>query len=125
MRRKKRQIMSEGTNKVTLSTESVGALADELEGRWHRTGGSTNGSPGAAHANGRGRKLFLWGAASGLAFAFAAPLFSRQARPVIRGIVKGGLLAGKYIQKTASSVKEEVEDIAAEAKADLDRQQEG
>jgi hypothetical protein len=107
--------------KVTLSTESVGALADELEARWHRSENGVN-PQSSAHANGRGKRLFFWGAASGLAFAVAAPLLSKQARPALREIMKGGLVAGKYIQKTASNIKEQVEDITAEAKANLDRE---
>jgi hypothetical protein len=119
--------MSEGNaekGKVTLSTESVGALADELEARWHRSDNSRANPESMGHPNGRGKRLFFWGAASGLAFAVAAPLLSKQARPALREIMKGGLAAGKYIQKTASNIKEQVEDLAAEAKADLDREPE-
>jgi hypothetical protein len=113
--------MSEGNTdkgKVTLSAESVGALADELEARLRS--GESKAVPRVAP---RGKRLFLWGAVSGLAFAVAAPLLSKQARPALREVVKGGLVAGKYIQRTAASIKEEVEDIAAEAKANLDREQ--
>jgi hypothetical protein len=119
--------MSDGNpekGKVTLTTESVGALADELEARWHRSENGRSNVLSAAHANGRGKRLFFWGAASGLAFTVAAPLLSKQARPALREIMKGGLVAGKYIRKTASNLKEQVEDIAAEAKADLDREPE-
>jgi hypothetical protein len=119
--------MSEGNTEkgtVTLSTESVGALADELEARLHRSDIGRANLQTSGHANGRGKRLFLWGAASGLAFAVAAPLLSKQARPALREIMKGGLAAGKYIQKAASNIKEQVEDIAAEAKADLDQEPE-
>jgi hypothetical protein len=120
--------MSEGNTEkgtISLSTESVGALADELEARWHRTGedGTNPERDPRSSGPGNGKRLFLWGAASGLAFAIAAPLLSKQARPMMRGMVKGGLVAGKYIQRTAASIKEEVEDITAEAKAALDREQ--
>ena len=67
-----------------------------------------------------GRKsAYLWGAASGVAFALFAPMF----RPAARTAVKGGIRVGRYAKKVASNVKEEFEDIASEAQADLDREQ--
>jgi len=66
-----------------------------------------------------GRKsAYFWGAASGVAFALFAPLL----RPAARSTVKGGIRLGRYAKKVASNVKEEFEDIAAEAQADLDRE---
>ena len=67
-----------------------------------------------------GRKsAYFWGAASGVAFALFAPMF----RPAARSAVKGGIRVGRYAKKVASNVKEEFEDIASEAQADLDREQ--
>ena len=67
-----------------------------------------------------GRKsAYFWGAASGVAFALFAPLL----RPAARSTVKGGIRLGRYAKKVASNVKEEFEDIAVEAQADLDREQ--
>jgi hypothetical protein len=115
--------MSENS-KIILSQESIGALADELETRWNRnSSANTNGhASGGSRQAGRSRKnLFLWGAASGVGFALFAPLFSRQARPAMREIVKGGIKAGRYVTKLSSQIKEDVEDLTAEAKADLDK----
>ena len=61
---------------------------------------------------------YLLGAASGVAFALFAPMF----RPAARSAVKGGIQLGRYAKKVASNVKEEFEDIAMEAQADLDRE---
>jgi hypothetical protein len=41
-------------------------------------------------------------------------------RPAARTAVKGGLRVGRYAKKLAANVKEEFEDIAMEAQADLD-----
>jgi hypothetical protein len=43
-----------------------------------------------------------------------------QARPAVRSAIKGGLLAGRYFQRVGSSVKEDLQDLTAEAKASLD-----
>jgi hypothetical protein len=43
-------------------------------------------------------------------------------RPAARSAVKGGIQLGRYAKKVASNVKEEFEDIAMEAQADLDRE---
>jgi hypothetical protein len=71
-------------------------------------------------ANAPGRKsAYLLGAASGVAVALFAPLL----RPAAKSAVKGGIRVGRYAKKVASNVKEEFEDIAAEAQADVDREQ--
>ena len=81
---------------------------------------------GAAQATPKGRGImsgpksaYLWGAASGVAFALFAPLL----RPAARSAVKGGIRVGRYAKKVASNVKEEFEDIASEAQADLNREE--
>jgi hypothetical protein len=43
-------------------------------------------------------------------------------RPAARSAVKAGIKVGRHAKKVGSSLKEEFEDIAAEAQADLDRQ---
>jgi hypothetical protein len=63
-------------------------------------------------------KAYFWGAASGVALALFAPVF----RPAARSAVKGGLRVGRYAKKMAASAKEEFEDIAMEAQAELDRE---
>ena len=65
------------------------------------------------------KSAYFWGAASGVAFALFAPLL----RPAARSAVKGGIRFGRYAKKVASNVKEEFEDIAVEAQADLDREE--
>jgi hypothetical protein len=118
--------MSDENSKTTLSPESIGALADELETRFGKTASaSTNGGTHNAGAASQGRTggkhLFLWGAASGIGFALFAPLFSQKARTGLKEIVKGGIKAGRYVTKLSSQIKEDVEDLTAEAKADLDK----
>jgi len=65
------------------------------------------------------KTAYLWGAASGVAFALFAPML----RPAARKVVKGGIRVGRQAKKVASNVKEEFQDIAAEAQADLDREE--
>src|ERR1700730_17997933 len=62
---------------------------------------------------------FVLGAISGVAMAALAPLFSKQLRPVGRGAIKGGIVTGRYVQKTAEGVVESFQDITAEAKAEI------
>lgn len=64
------------------------------------------------------KSAYLWGAASGVALAIFAPML----RPAARSAVKAGIKVGRHAKKVGSSLKEEFEDIAAEAQADLDRQ---
>jgi hypothetical protein len=117
--------MGDESKTVTLSQESIGALADEIEARrGKKSPANTNDHNSGRRSAGRnGKNLFLWGAASGVGFALFAPLFSRQARPAFREIVKGGIKAGRYVQKLGSQIKEDVEDLTAEAKADLEKNQ--
>ncbi|MCU1262631.1 MAG: hypothetical protein JWO80_5516 [Bryobacterales bacterium] len=108
-------------NKTTLSRKSINALADELESRRQQNGKpSKTGNESTNNSERPRKKLFFWGALSGVAAAAALPMLGKQARPAVRVLVKGGIKAGRYVQQVASSVKEEVEDIAAEAKSDLD-----
>jgi hypothetical protein len=81
----------------------------------HGSAPSTSKSPAAASKAGR-KSAYFWGAASGVAFALFAPML----RPAARTAVKGGLRVGRYAKKLAANVKEEFEDIAMEAQADLD-----
>jgi hypothetical protein len=66
-----------------------------------------------------GRKsAYVLGVASGFVVALFAPLL----RPAARSAVKGFIHIGRYSKKIASSVKEELEDITAEAQAEIDRE---
>ena len=114
--------MSAENSKATLNKKSIAAIADQVEARLR----SNPTAPGETKSSNDGhgsKKVFFWGAASGLAFALAAPLFGKRARPAVRGAIKGGLVAGRYVQKVASGLKEDVQDLTAEAKADLDAEQ--
>jgi hypothetical protein len=71
--------------------------------------------------NSRGTGRFLLGAASGVALAVLAPLFSKPLRPVAKGAIKGGIATGRYVQKIAEGVVEDFQDMTAEARAELAR----
>jgi hypothetical protein len=91
-------------------------LSHELEAGPAVVGGKVQTTPSKMP----GRKgAYLLGAASGVALALFAPLL----RPAARTAVKGGIRVGRYAKKVASNVREELEDIAAEAQADLDREE--
>ena len=82
--------------------------------------GSLDKNPANSHHT---RNVFFLGAASGLVVAFFAPAFSRQLRPLARGVVKSAIKVGQQVQRTVVGLKEEFEDIAAEAKAEIDQEQ--
>ena len=90
-------------------------LAEQLKQPTTTTSGSStiSSTPGT----GGGTSGFLWGAVAASALFLAAPLF----RSVVRQAVKGGLRLGMYAKEMASTAKEELEDITAEAKAELFR----
>lgn len=48
-----------------------------------------------------------------------APHVSKLFKPFAREAVKGAMLIGNQIQRTAAEVREDLEDIAAEAAMDL------
>ncbi|MDT7815500.1 MAG: hypothetical protein QOH35_498 [Acidobacteriaceae bacterium] len=113
--------------KAVLSKKSINAIAEQVETRLKQDSSKPAQAETTSHAekiNHGGKKLFFWGAASGLTLAMTAPLFSKQARPAVRGAIKGGLLAGRYFQRVASSIKEDVQDLTEEAKSDLDLEKE-
>ncbi|HSK79634.1 MAG TPA: DUF5132 domain-containing protein [Thermoanaerobaculia bacterium] len=49
-----------------------------------------------------------------------APVLGAITRPLARGVIKGGIVVKRQLDKMAAEVKEEVQDLAAEAAADLD-----
>jgi hypothetical protein len=110
--------------KATLNKKSIAAIADQVESRLRGNGqGSVTTEKGEAKGGHGSKGTFFWGAASGLALAVAAPLLGRQARPAMRGAIKGGILASRYVQRVASGVKEDVQDLSAEAAAELDEEE--
>jgi hypothetical protein len=111
------------TTKAVLSKKSINAIADLVETRLKQDSSKPAPVEVSSHAetNTHGnKKLFFWGAASALTLAVTAPLLGKQARPAVRGAIKGGLLAGRYFQRVASSIKEDVQDLTEEARSDLD-----
>jgi hypothetical protein len=112
--------METNKTKATLDKKSISAIADQVEARMRQTPDDVAPQTQDSKEGHAGKMVFFWGAASGLALAFAAPLFGKQARPLVKGAIKSGIAAGRYVQKVSSSVKEDVQDLAAEAKADLD-----
>jgi Protein of unknown function (DUF5132) len=103
-----------GNKAKNLSEEQASQIAERIAAQlkqkqvWATGGANRPGRIGA----------YLVGAASGLVLALAAPLL----RPVMRSAVKGGILAGRYARQVGSNMKEEFEDIVAEAEAELDRE---
>lgn len=51
--------------------------------------------------------------------AVAAPLLGRAARPVVRQVIKSGLVAQREILRMVDDVRENLQDITAEAKSEL------
>jgi hypothetical protein len=119
--------MSAENQKAVLSKKSINAIAEQVETRLKQDTSKPAPAEPTSHTEKTthgSKKLFFWGAASGLTLAMTAPLFSKQARPAVRGAIKGGLLAGRYFQRVASSIKEDVQDLTEEAKSDLDLEKE-
>jgi Na+/glutamate symporter len=63
--------------------------------------------------------MFTSRAAFFLAGVVAAPALAVVGRPLARGIIKGGIVAKRHLDKMAAEVMEQVQDLAAEAEADL------
>jgi ABC-type protease/lipase transport system fused ATPase/permease subunit len=77
----------------------------------------------ALHVLGAGAVLFALGVASVTVMKAAAPLIGRTLRPVVRTAVKEGVLIQRQVQAAAQEVWRDVQDITAEAQADLDRRE--
>jgi hypothetical protein len=109
-----------GKKQNKLGEEQVSEIADRVEAQLQKkqapaTAGADRSGQGRAYGRG---SAYLMGAASGLVLALAAPFL----RPVMRSAVKGGILAGRYARQVGSGLKEEFEDIVAEAQSDLDKE---
>jgi ABC-type protease/lipase transport system fused ATPase/permease subunit len=75
----------------------------------------------ALHFLGAGAALFILGAASVTVMRAAAPLIGRTLRPVVRTAVREGMLIRRQMQAVAQEAWQDVQDITAEAQAELDR----
>jgi hypothetical protein len=103
-----------GNKAKNLSEEQISQIAERIGSQRKQKQVSARDG-----ANRPGRmSAYLMGGASGLVLALAAPFL----RPVMRSAVKGGILVGRYARQVGSSMKEEFEDIAAEAEAELNKE---
>jgi hypothetical protein len=120
--------MSKKAAKATLDPDTISAIANQVGAQLQNAGNqsapktSVSNPKGPANTHPRQRSGFLWGAASGVALAIAAPLLGSKLRPAAREVVKGGIRAGRYVRKMAATAKEEMEDIAAEASSQLEEE---
>jgi ABC-type protease/lipase transport system fused ATPase/permease subunit len=73
----------------------------------------------ALHFLGAGAALFVLGAASVTVMKAAAPLIGRTLRPVVRAAVREGMLIQRQVQEVAQEAWQDVQDITAEAQAEL------
>jgi len=107
------------SKKSKFSPETVSEIAQQLGDHIKKSGQSVE-VVANERKNGRttNKGIFFWGAASGIAAILAAPLL----RPAARTIVKAGIKAGRQAQQVGASLKEEFEDITAEARAELNNE---
>ncbi|HYU34092.1 MAG TPA: DUF5132 domain-containing protein [Thermoanaerobaculia bacterium] len=62
----------------------------------------------------------MWNVALGfVAGVLFSPQVRKVLRPAVKEVVKAGMVVGTQIQQLASEVKEDLEDIAAEASAEV------
>lgn len=59
---------------------------------------------------------FLAGIVGG---ALTAPLLGRAARPVVRQVIKGGIVAQRELLRVVEHVREDLQDLTAEARSEL------
>ncbi len=69
--------------------------------------------------------IFLLGMVSVPIFKAVLPLIGRALRPLLRSIIREVLLIQRQAQAAAQEAWQDVEDIAAEAQAELDRRERG
>jgi hypothetical protein len=98
-----------------LKQDRIDELADRIAAQLKR--GTTSLVSPAPSSSGR-LSSFLWGAATVAGLFMAAPLL----RPLVREAVKGSLRVGRYAKEMASTAKEELEDITAEAEEEVRRE---
>jgi hypothetical protein len=72
-----------------------------------------------------GLGVFALGVGAALTARMAAPTIGRWARPVVRGAVKQGLMLSEGAQVRAAGLREDLEDLVAEAREDLRREKVG
>jgi Protein of unknown function (DUF5132) len=72
-----------------------------------------------------GPVIFVLGMLSLPIFKAVLPFIGRALRPVLRAIIREGLLIQRQVQAAAQEAWQDVEDITAEAQAELDRRERG
>jgi hypothetical protein len=72
-----------------------------------------------------GPVIFMLGMLSLPIFKAVLPLIGRALRPMLRAIIREGLLIQRQVQAAAQEAWQDVEDITAEAQAELDRRERG
>jgi len=66
--------------------------------------------------------IFALGAASVAVWNVAAPVIGGILRPLVKEAIKGGILVGRQVQTIAEEAWQDVEDLTAEAQAELNDQ---
>jgi hypothetical protein len=79
----------------------------------------------ALHVLGAGAVLVALGAAPVPLMKAAAPFIGRAPRPVIRTAVKEGVLFQRQVQAVVQEARQDVEQLTAEVRAEVDRQERG
>jgi hypothetical protein len=79
----------------------------------------------ALHVLGAGAVLVALGAASVPLMKAAAPFIGRALRPIVRTAVKEGVLIQRQLQAAVQEARQDVEQLTAEARAEVDRQERG
>lgn len=62
---------------------------------------------------------FALGIGAALAARAFGPALGRWTRPVVRGVVKQGIILGQGAQIRAAGLREDLEDLVAEARAEV------
>jgi Protein of unknown function (DUF5132) len=64
--------------------------------------------------------LFALGAASAASWNTISPILGNALRPVLKEVIKTGIIWQKQVQTIAQEAWQDVEDLTAEAKAEID-----
>jgi len=68
-----------------------------------------------------GNHRLLWTSLGFVLGAVTAPMVAPALRPLLRKTVKNGILAGREMKRMFESAREDIEDLAADAARDLDK----
>jgi hypothetical protein len=79
----------------------------------------------ALHVLGAGVALVALGAVSMPLLKAAVPFIGRALRPIVRTAVKEGVLIQRQVEAVVQEARRDVEHLAAEARAEIDRQERG